>query len=55
MAEHKKPTRKSNAKVACPAEAQDGRDEGLGTSGVYPMSGPHPRGDAAIIPPATWG
>ena len=31
------------------------RDEGLGKSGVYPMSGPHPIGDAPIVTPAAWG
>lgn len=31
------------------------RDEGLGKSGVYPMSGPHPAGDAPIVTPAAWG
>jgi CBS domain-containing protein len=31
------------------------KDEGLGKSGVYPMSGPHPPGDAQIITPGSWG
>jgi len=32
-----------------------GRKEEVGRSGVYPMSGPHPGGDAPIVTPASWG
>lgn len=32
-----------------------GRKDDVGGSGVYPMSGPHPPGDAPIIAPAAWG
>jgi CBS domain-containing protein len=32
-----------------------GRKDEVGRSGVYPMSGPHPSGDAPIITPASWG
>jgi len=31
------------------------RDEGLGRSGVYPASGPHPPGDATVVTPGSWG
>ena len=31
------------------------RDEGLGRSGVYPVSGPHPPGEAPIVAPGSWG
>jgi hypothetical protein len=32
-----------------------GRIEDVSGSGVYPMSGPHPDGDAELQPPGTWG
>src|SRR5438477_6477031 len=32
-----------------------GRVDKVGGSGVYPMSGPHPSGDAPIIPEPAWG
>ncbi len=32
-----------------------GRKDEVGRSGVYPMSGPHPSGDAPIVTPASWG
>jgi len=32
-----------------------GRKDEVGVSGVYPMSGPHPEGDAPIVTPASWG
>ncbi len=32
-----------------------GRRDEVGGSGVYPMSGPHPKGDAPVITPAAWG
>jgi len=32
-----------------------GRKDEVGRSGVYPISGPHPSGDAAIVTPAAWG
>lgn len=32
-----------------------GRKERVGGSGVYPMSGPHPPGDAPAVWPGTWG
>lgn len=32
-----------------------GRKDDVGRSGVYPMSGPHPPGDAPIVTPAAWG
>jgi CBS domain-containing protein len=32
-----------------------GRKDDVGHSGVYPMSGPHPRADAPIIGQAGWG
>lgn len=32
-----------------------GRKDEVGGSGVYRMSGPHPPGDAPIIPPGSWG
>jgi CBS domain-containing protein len=31
------------------------RDEGLGRSGVYPASGPHPPGNAPVVTPGSWG
>lgn len=41
-----------------PGQKQGGRagwrDE-VGRSGVYPMSGPHPSGEAPIVTPASWG
>jgi hypothetical protein len=32
-----------------------GRREVVRGSGVYPMSGPHPAGDAPVIPEPEWG
>ncbi|HTW67398.1 MAG TPA: CBS domain-containing protein [Bryobacteraceae bacterium] len=32
-----------------------GRKDQVGGSGVYPMSGPHPAGNAPIVTPAAWG
>lgn len=32
-----------------------GRKDEVGRSGVYPMSGPHPKGDAPIVTPGSWG
>lgn len=32
-----------------------GRKDDLSRSGVYPMSGPHPAGDAPVVTPAAWG
>lgn len=32
-----------------------GRKDEVGRTGVYPMSGPHPPGDASIVTPAAWG
>lgn len=32
-----------------------GRIEDVSSSGVYPMSGPHPDGDAELQPPGSWG
>ena len=32
-----------------------GRKDKVGPSGVYPMSGPHPRSDAPIVWPGAWG
>lgn len=32
-----------------------GRKDEVGGSGVYPMSGPHPSGDAPLIPEHAWG
>lgn len=32
-----------------------GRKDEVGPSGVYPMSGPHPPGDAPVVWPGTWG
>jgi CBS domain-containing protein len=32
-----------------------GRKDDVGRSGVYPMSGPHPAGDAPLVTPAAWG
>ena len=32
-----------------------GRKDKVGRSGVYPMSGPHPLGDAPLVWPGTWG
>ena len=32
-----------------------GRKDEVGRTGVYPMSGPHPPGDAPIVTPAAWG
>jgi CBS domain-containing protein len=32
-----------------------GRRDEVGSSGVYPASGPHPPGDAPVVWPATWG
>jgi CBS domain-containing protein len=32
-----------------------GRKDRVGPSGVYPMSGPHPKGDAPVVWPGSWG
>jgi len=32
-----------------------GRKDKVGPSGVYPMSGPHPPGDAPLVWPGAWG
>ncbi len=32
-----------------------GRKDEVGGSGVYPMSGPHPKGDAPVVPEGAWG
>ncbi len=32
-----------------------GRKDIVGGSGVYPMSGPHPKGDAPLVWPGAWG
>lgn len=32
-----------------------GRRDEVGSSGVYPMSGPHPAGDVPVVWPASWG
>lgn len=32
-----------------------GRKDKVGASGVYPMSGPHPPGDAPLVWPGAWG
>jgi CBS domain-containing protein len=32
-----------------------GRKDEVGGSGVYPMSGPHPPGDAPVVPEGAWG
>lgn len=32
-----------------------GRKDRVGPSGVYPMSGPHPPGDAPMVWPGSWG
>jgi CBS domain-containing protein len=32
-----------------------GRKDDVGRSGVYPISRPHPAGDAPIVTPAAWG
>ncbi len=32
-----------------------GRKDKVGPSGVYPMSGPHPPGDAPVVWPGAWG
>ena len=32
-----------------------GRRDEVGSSGVYPMSGPHPKGNPPIVTPASWG
>jgi len=32
-----------------------GRKDKVGPSGVYPMSGPHPAGDAPMVWPGSWG
>lgn len=32
-----------------------GRRDEVGGSGVYPMSGPHPKSNAPIVTPASWG
>jgi CBS domain-containing protein len=32
-----------------------GRRDDVGRSGVYPMSGPHPQGDAPVVPQASFG
>ncbi len=47
-------TRKANGRAACPVVAKGSRDE-VGRWGVYPMSGPHPAGNAELKEQAAWG
>jgi CBS domain-containing protein len=46
-------TRKNTA-AGVPGEGAGRKDE-VGYSGVYPMSGPHPKGEAPVVTPASWG
>ncbi len=54
----KRPPREPTTREAVPSPPGPGspewRDE-VGKSGVYPMSGPLPEGDAEVRTPAEWG
>lgn len=45
------PRKRENRHVAVAA----GKIDKVGRSGVYPMSGPHPRGNAPVVWPGSWG
>lgn len=45
------PKKRVNRHAAVPA----GKIDKVGRSGVYPMSGPHPHGDAPAVWPGSWG
>lgn len=55
MAENKKDDKEKQRDSGMPGGGAGRRDEGLGKSGVYPMSGPHPKGDAPVVAPGSWG
>lgn len=49
-------TRTTNKHNTERKSAQPGRTtDVVGSSGVYPMSGPHPKGEAPLVWPASWG
>lgn len=48
-------TRKTNKHNTERKSTQPGRTDVVGSSGVYPMSGPHPKGEAPLVWPASWG
>ena len=52
MREHSKP---ETARDSGLPGGGAGRKDKIGHSGVYPMSGPHPKGDAPIVTPGSWG
>jgi len=48
--------RKAQTRMPRKPEASGaGRIDRVGPSGVYPMSGPHPPGDAPVVWPGSWG
>jgi len=54
MATHKTQKRESKRENAR-SSAAAGRIDKVGPSGVYPISGPHPPGDAPLVWPGGWG
>jgi CBS domain-containing protein len=54
MATRKSDTRKKGRESGRPGGGA-GRKDKVGSSGVFPMSGPHPRGDAPVVWPGAWG
>ncbi|SRR5579884_2631254 len=55
MAEQKANEKDPRRESGRPGGGAGRRDEGLGRSGVYPMSGPHPPGNVPIVTPGSWG
>lgn len=54
MATKKTEKRAKNRESGLPGGGA-GRKDRVGGSGVYPMSGPHPKGDAPLVWPGAWG
>jgi len=55
MANQKVDGKETQRESGMPGGGAGRRDEGLGRSGVYPASGPHPPGEAPIVTPGSWG
>ncbi|MBV8847390.1 MAG: CBS domain-containing protein [Bryobacterales bacterium] len=55
MADTTKDDKEKQRESGLPGGGAGRRDEDVGKSGVYPMSGPHPPGDAPIVTPGSWG
>jgi CBS domain-containing protein len=54
MAIKRKPEKRTSRASGLPGGGA-GRKDRVGPSGVYPMSGPHPPGDAPVVWPGSWG